>query len=338
MQNSFITILIPTFNEENFISECLKSVLDFDLPENIEIEILVIDGMSTDRTVRIINENFGSVSNLKILNNPQRIQSYALNLGITSSKGDYILRLDAHTIYPSGYLKNLYETAVRTGADNTGGIIVTKEGDDSYQASMVQAVTTHKFGVGNSGFRTNAPEGPADTVPFGFFKKDVFEKIGLFNEKLVRAQDYEFNARLVKKGGKIWLNPKIYSYYYNQKSLLNFYKKQLFLEAPYNAYMWYLAPYTFNLRHSITLFFTSGLIIGALLLSLLPLLQFVYFPVIGLYFLLAILSSVQQSIRYKKPLHVLTLPLCFFLFHFLHGIGVVTGLVKILFKKAPIFK
>ena len=168
-----------------------------------------------------------------------------MNLIIKKGEGDYILRLDAHTIYDREYLKNCLETALRTNSDNVGGVLRTLPGSTSYSAKVVQALSTHPFGVGNSSFRIGAEEGSVDTVPFGFFKRSIFDKVGLFDERLLRAQDYELNRRIINYGGKIWLNPAIKAQYFNQPSLIKFFKKIFTLEAPYNAYMWYFAPYTF---------------------------------------------------------------------------------------------
>ena len=329
-----ISIIVPVLNEELYIENCLKSILNFDLPENISTEIFILDGNSEDNTVDIINTKFKDIN---VISNPKRIQSTALNIGINKSKGDYILRLDAHSTYPKTYLKDLYETSLKQGSDNTGGVVKTHPGGSGYGAQIVQALTTHIFGVGNSGFRLGKKEGVVDTVPFGFFKREIFDKVGLFDERLARAQDYEFNRRIINSGGKIWLNPKVIIEYYNQKYFNEFLKKQFVKEGPYNAYMWYLAPYTFSFRHLILPFFTAGVIIGGILSFLLPFISYIYFSVIILYFSFAILASIQQALTYKKPLHLVCLPLSFFLFHFLYGAGTIVGLFKLIFKKSPVF-
>ena len=338
MPKSIISIIIPTYNEEKHIEKCLLDVLAFSIPENYEIEILVIDGDSRDKTIGIVKELIKIDSRIKLLDNPNRFQSFAMNIGINNAKGDWILRLDAHTFYPNNYLNNLFEIAVKTGADNCGGLITTYPGDESYSAALVQALTTHAFGVGDSGFRTGIREGDVDTVPFGFFKREIFGKIGLFDERLVRAQDYEFNKRIIKYGGKIWLNPQIRAEYFNQKSIVAFYKKQIKLEAPYNAYMWYLAPYTFTYRHAITGVFATGIIGGILLSPFFSFIKYAFFSVMALYFILAFISAIQQARRYKKLLHIVTLPISFFLYHFLHGIGVLVGLLRLATGTAQVQK
>jgi glycosyltransferase involved in cell wall biosynthesis len=333
-----VSIIIPVYNEELHIESCLKSILAFsDLDKN-EYEILVIDGMSDDKTVEIVNRQSSLNSKIKVMTNPDRIQSYALNIGISHAKFDYIMRLDAHCIYPADYLQKSMETAIRTDADNVGGIIITHPGGDYYGAKLVQALTTHKFGVGNSGFRTGATEGLADTVPFGYFKKSIFKRIGLFDEKLIRCQDYEFNRRITNNGGKIWMNPFIQSHYFNQPTLWKFLKKQIFKEAPYNPYMWYLYRYTFAYRHAITGVFTFFFILGLFMSFFFVWAKFLFLGVMGLYAILAILSSVQQALKYKEILHLITLPFSFFLFHFLHGIGILTGICKLILGVAPVQK
>ena len=333
-----ISIIIPCRNEEKFIENCIKSVRNFSIPDNIEIEILVIDGKSIDNTKKIVLSLINIDSRIFLIENPYIFQSFAINIGIKNAQGLWVMRLDAHSYYPNNYLCDLYNTAIETNADNCGGQLITKPGGGSYVAALVQALTTHPFGVGDSGFRTGVKEGEVDTVPFGFFKREIFEKIGFFDERLVRAQDYEFNKRIINNGGKIWLNSNIVAHYYNQKSIFRFFKKQIFLEAPYNAYMWYLAPYTFTYRHAITGVFATG-VIGGLLFS--PYSQFVrsvFMIVMALYVLLAVVSGIQQARRYQKMLHLFTLPICFFLYHFIHGIGVLVGLFRLATGISPVQK
>ncbi len=185
-----------------------------------------------------------------------------MNRGLDLARGRWIMRLDAHTIYPPDYLLRCHETAARTGAANVGGICITQPGGTGYQAQLVQALTTHKFGIGDSGFRTGATAGPRDTVPFGFFRRELFDEIGRFDERLVRAQNYEFNRRIAAAGQTVWLDPRIQSRSFNQPTLQAFYRKQFLYEAPYNAYLWCLATYAFAPRHAITGVFALGVLGG----------------------------------------------------------------------------
>jgi|TARA_B110000438_G_C15770672_1_gene631756 glycosyltransferase involved in cell wall biosynthesis len=338
MNSKLITIIIPVRNEQDYIENCLDSINNFEIPINYKYEILIIDGKSSDKTLeKVLNyKNKNKLKNINIYNNENITQAFALNLGIKKANGSRILRLDAHCTYPKNYLALLIETSERTNAENIGGIIITKPGAKNYSAQLVQAITSHSFGVGNSGFRIGIKEGKVDTVPFGFFKKELFEKIGLFDTRLLRAQDYEFNRRITKNGYNVWLNPAINAIYYNQKSIIQFYIKQFFKEAPYNAYMWYLAPYTFAVRHMITLFFSLGFLGGLMLSPISLIIKYIFYSVMLLYTLLAFFSAAQQSIKYKKITHFFILPISFFLYHFIHGLGVIIGLLKLIFRKAPV--
>lgn len=331
-----IDIAIPVLNEELHLKGCLDSVLNFALPGEVTCTIYILDGGSTDRTRDIAEEYRKEHKNIILLYNAQRIQSCALNMVIRQGNGDYLLRLDAHSYYPENYLELCLETADKYGADNVGGCVVTRPGGSCYQAALVQGLTTHWFGVGNSAFRLSPKEAHADTVPYGFFKRSVFDRIGYFDERLVRAQDYEMNRRITNAGGQVWLNPKIEVYYYNQPCLLKFYEKQIFKEAPYNAYLWWVAPYAFAPRHAVTSVFAIGVLGGITLSHLIPWLQQCFTFLMILYCLLACLSSLQQAIRYHQFRHMIFLPFCFFGYHFLHGIGVLGGIFRLLTRTAPV--
>lgn len=331
-----VSIVIPVLNEAAFIERCLESVLAFDLPPGIETEILVLDGGSTDGTRDIVAAAMERNARIQLLDNPGRIQATALNTGIQRARGEYILRVDAHSTYRREYLRLCLETAQRSGADNVGGLFVTQARGSGYQAALVQALTTHRFGVGDAGFRVDAGEGPADTVPYGFFRREVFSRLGWFDERLERAQDYEFNRRIWAAGGTVWRNPAIRVYYYQQPTLAAFYRKQLLREAPYNAYLWYLAPYAFAARHAITALFAAGVLGGIAVTLFSPVLAKVFGGVMALYLILALLSALQQAVRYRRVLHVVALPPCFFLYHFLHGVGVLAGLGRLATGTAPV--
>ena len=331
-----VSILIPCYMEREFIRGCLDSVRAFDVPDGWSAEVIVVDGMSTDGTRAIVMECAAGDSRIRLVDNIRRIQSAALNIGIAESRGEYVMRLDAHSTYPTDYLRLCLETALRTGADNTGGIAVTMPRGEGYGAKLVQALTTHKFGVGDSGFRTGAAGGEVDTVPYGFFKRSVFDRVGLFDERLIRAQDYEMNARIRLAGGKIWMNPAIQLRYYQQPDLPTFIRKQIVKEAPYNAYMWYVAPYSFRIRHAVTGVFAAGMILGLLLASATRPIAWLFGATMALYAALALASAFQQALRYREVRHVFVLPVSFFLYHFLHGTGVLFGLCRLATGTAPV--
>jgi glycosyltransferase involved in cell wall biosynthesis len=338
MTEKTVAIIVPCRNEENHIGACLESILSFVLPAGTTIEVLVLDGGSTDRTRSIISEMARNHQQVRYLDNPGRYQGCAVNLAVRNTRADYFFWMGAHTHFPANYVQLCLETALRTGADVVGGFCVTQPGGHNYGAQLVQALTTHRFGVGDSSFRTGAKEGPVDTVAYALFTRKVFDTVGYLDERLIRAQDYEFNQRIRVAGMTIWFNPAIQCSYHNIASLAAFYRKQILLEAPYNAYMWYLASYAFTLRHSITGVFAVGVLGGLAFSRLTAWIAWPFAGVMSLYAILAVLSALQQAVRYRRPAHVIVLPFCFFGFHFLHGLGVLVGLARLVTGSAPVQK
>ncbi len=332
-QNVLVSIIIPCYNESKFIDSCLRSVYDFE-PIAGAFEVLVIDGMSKDGTRDVLARWCAEHPNLRMLDNPAKIVPNAMNIGIRAAQGAWIVRLDAHSEYPANYLRLCIETSQRTGADNVGGVFITVPRGTGREAQLVRALTTHKFGVGDADFRLDSSEGPADTVPYGCYQRAVFDRIGWYDERLVRDQDYELNRRLSKAGGQIWLNPAIQIKYYNQGTLRGL-LRQAYFTAQWNAWMWYLAPYTFSPRHAIPGAFVAGLIIGALSSLLIPILWIPFLLVVALYALLAIGSGVQQSRRYGLWMLPI-LPFLFLAYHLAYGAGTLWGGVLLAVRQAPV--
>jgi glycosyltransferase involved in cell wall biosynthesis len=332
-----VSVVIPCLQEALFIERCVRSVLAFDTPSNVMMsEVLILDGGSTDGTRDIVKRLAEEDSRIKLLDNPKRIQSTALNIALQITGGEYIMRLDAHSFYPSNYLALTVETSLRTGCQNVGGLFIAQPRGPTYQASLVQALTTHRFGVGDAGYRTGAGEGPADTVPYGFFRRELFERLGLFDERLVRAQDYEFNRRIIAAGGCVWRNPAIQVMYFQQPDLWSFIRKQVVREAPFNAYLWYLAPYAFAVRHAITGVFALGVIAGVALSPFSVAIRLGFATIFGIYLATGLVAAVQQAIRYRMLRHMLFLPPAFFVYHFTHGLGLLFGLLRLVTRTAPV--
>jgi len=214
--NPSVSVLIPVRNEENYIARCLDSILANDYPKD-RLEVLAIDGMSSDASREIVGQYAKRFSFIRLLENPERIVPAALNIGIANAKGEVIMRMDAHSIYPQNYISGLIAWLEKSGADNVGGIWITRPANNTSIARAIAIGLAHPFGVGNSYFRIGT-SGPrwVDTVPFGCYRREVFDRIGLFDEELARNQDEEFNFRLATHGGRILLVPEIESYYYSR--------------------------------------------------------------------------------------------------------------------------
>lgn len=215
----FVSVILPCRNEARIIATCLESVIENEYPKE-HLELLVVDGLSDDETREIVTEFCERFPWIRLLDNNRRITPTALNIGIRSARGQIVIRMDAHTIYPPDYISKLVDWTERSKADNVGGICITRPATQTPKAQAIAIGLSHPWGVGNSHFRigVSAPKW-VDTVPFGCYRREVFDKIGLFDERLIRNQDDELNHRLIKSGGRILLVPEIVSYYTARESL-----------------------------------------------------------------------------------------------------------------------
>ena len=214
-----VSLIIPCRNEEHFIAKVIDDLLAQDYHKE-KVEILIADGRSEDRTREIIAQKAASNATIKLVDNPEKIVPFGLNRAIKESKGEIIIRIDAHCEYPSNYISRLIEIHTSHKAANVGGVCDTLPGNESFTANAIAIATSHSFGVGNSYFRIGVTNITAvDTVPFGCFSRSLFDEIGLFDEDLVRNQDDEFNARIVNAGGKILLIPDLIIKYFARPSI-----------------------------------------------------------------------------------------------------------------------
>ena len=329
-----VSVIIPARNEASFMDQCLRSVFSAD-PVAGGFEVLVVDGMSMDGTRQILADWCQKQNNLRVLDNPLGIVPSAMNIGISAARGQWIIRLDAHSEYPADYFVRCLETSRRTSADNVGGAVISVALNESVQGKIVRALTTHWFGVGNSAPRTKAREGWTDTVPFGCYRREVFSRIGLYDERLVRNQDYELNRRLLKTGGRIWYDPAIQILYYNQSSLRGLFR-QAFGTGQWNPWMWFVAPYSFAWRHAVPTAFVGALLFASLLFLMTPSVASTLFTAMLIpYLLLALSASFHQASRYGACVF-LTLPGLFFSYHVIYGLGGLWGLCLLLTRRSPV--
>ena len=215
----FVTVLIPCRNEERFIASCLDSVLNGDYPQD-RMEVLVIDGRSDDRTPWILQQYSRRHPHVRVLENPRQITPAALNIGLRAARGEVIARVDAHAVYPDDYLSRLVSALEETGADSVGGVIDTRPSVDTAVGRAIAAAMSHPLGVGNSHFRVgSSTRRTVDHVPFFCCGKEVFDRVGNFDEELIRNQDGEFSTRLIRNGGKIVLIPDVVARYFARDSM-----------------------------------------------------------------------------------------------------------------------
>lgn len=323
---------MPVRNEEEHIRASLQSLVDQSHPAS-ECEIIVVDGQSSDRTREIIEEMRERNPQVRCLDNCAGIVPTAMNIGIRAASGEIIIRADGHNVYPRDYAANCVKYLAHTGADNVGGPCVTVAADGSFNARLVAAILSSPFGVGNSKFRTSREEGFVDTVPFGAFRRVVFDRVGMYNEKLVRNQDNELNARIRKAGGTIYLTPALTTHYHPVKTFHGLLKYAL------KTSKWHI----FTLRENRESMGARHLAPAVFLILLLVLLPASFASVIALSLLIAMMSAYlgagfYYSLRAKtkgERVVALVQPFATFCFHIAYGAGTLFGL-RYLFQQPSV--
>lgn len=327
-----LSVLCPIYNEEKYISQFLDSLLQQDYPKD-DLEILLIDGMSKDKTRDIVAYYTSKYTFIRIIDNPDKIVPCAMNRGIAAAKGDIIMRLDAHASYQPDYFSVLVKGLKRLHADNVGTVCKTDVLNKTPKTLAIREVLGNKFGVGNSTFRTGIDkEQEVETVPFGCWPKEVFEKYGKYDERLVRNQDIELNKRIIRGGGKIYILPDTYCTYLARETW-HALAKNNYGNGKWNILTVYYTRLfsSLSVRHFIPLLFVLSLIIPLLL-------ALIWWPfaLVSAASLLAytgLLSIVSLKLAIKKKLNFFYLLATFFVLHLSYGWGSLIGILSLPFSK-----
>lgn len=322
-----VSLIVPVLNEERFVEDCIRSLQKQDIPAN-QIEIILVDGNSSDGTMEILRRlERENPQQIRVLENPKRIQSAAVNLGAKYARGEYIARIDAHAEYPSNYVSTCIQLLQEKNAVNAGTAWHTEAKTE--KGKIIAKMLTTSFAVGGSGFRVGAESGYVETVPFGTFRKDYFLEIGGFDERLARSEDNEINYRICKRGDKIYMTNEIFVTYYCRETI-NALGKMACANGKWAVIAAKLCPGSMLLKYFVPLAFVVSLIALPLLSLLWKGFGILLGLELGLYFLLALGSSLQKTRKWKEILVMLVL---FPVFHVCYGIGSVSGIWSLLRRK-----
>lgn len=327
-----VSIICPVYNEEKYIDMCVMSILSQDYPKE-NLELFFVDGGSTDKTVETLNKYIAANSHIHLLDNPQRTVPYALNKGIEHSHGDVIIRIDGHCVYPQDYVSTLVKYLYELKADNVGAVWHTVPANDSSICHAIAIASSHPFGVGGSMHKIGAKDiMRTDTVPFGCYKREVFNKIGLFDNELTRNQDDEFNARLINHGGSIYLIPQLKINYTARDTL---YKmcRMYFQYGLFKPLVNKKLGSPATVRQFFPLLFLLGVVLGGMLSFAADWIMWTYFTVLILYLIIGLVIGCKFAIKHHKPLLTILMPYVFACVHLSYGYGYLVGIYKILTKK-----
>ena len=205
MDSRDVAVVLPVRNEASTLANAVRSVLDQEVPAGLEVCLAV--GPSTDDTLILAEALADTEPRVIVVDNPVGVTSAGLNAAIRATRAPIVVRVDGHAELPPGYVARSVATLERTGAVNVGGIQEPR-GTTAFEAAVGRAMAS-RFGAGDARFHYGGPEGPVDTVYLGVFRREAIEAVGLFDEMLVRNQDYELNHRLRRAGGTVWFDPAL---------------------------------------------------------------------------------------------------------------------------------
>ena len=327
-----VSVIIPCYNEEATIRKLLEALRSQTYPLS-KMEVVISDGFSTDRTREVIAEFQKEHADLavRVVDNKAKTIPSGVNQAIRESRGEIIVRLDAHSMPIPEYVERCVDALQSGKGDNVGGVWEIRPGADTWIAESISFAAAHPLGVGDAMYRLNAKPGAVDTVPFGSFRRSLIQKIGAFDETLLANEDYEFNTRVREAGGVVWLDPSIRTVYFSRSTLgklaaqywrYGFWKFKMLKRYPHTLRWRQALPPVFVLILSVLIVLSLGLTIAQLLLAL----------QLSTYFFVLGLASLQLAIKTRKGFFLWGLPLAIATMHITWGAGFLWSGITSIFK------
>lgn len=325
-----VSVIMPVFNERDCIEQCLLSVLAQDT-NGFELEVLVIDGNSTDGTIELASSIAAGDGRVRLLYNPDRKTPFAFNLGLRSARGEYVCILGAHSVYPPDYISVCLQELQRHGAVGCSGRVLTSPTDDTLQANLTAWTLGSRFASSPTSVRTRT-EGFVDTIPFPVFRKEPLLEIGGYDEALHRNQDNDMNQQLRARGHRLYVTSRTHSIYRAQPTLTALWK-YAFRTGSWNGISMRHKPASMSFRHVVPLLFVTTLLalIGVGVLFPRVHWPYAYSPiaavplVLAAHFTLGVVAASATAVR-NKALAPLLLPPVFLAFHIVYGFGTLVGM------------
>jgi succinoglycan biosynthesis protein ExoA len=324
-----ISVIVLCRNEKDFIARCLDSLIANDYPKD-RFEVLVADGMSQDGTRGIVESYSQKHAFLKLVDNPKKIPATAANEGIKVARGDLVMIAGAHAVYPSDYVsKCVAYSQSHPEADNVGGVRGTEPRDKTIMGNSIAYVSSHYFGAGTAAYhRGGSAPIWVESVWGGCYRRDIFGRVGLYNESLVVGEDREFNQRLRGLGGKVLLAPEIKCTYYARSNVLEYCRWALRMGFwPFYAGRLVGRP-LWSLRNFVPLAFVASLALSLAASWWTPAGWFILGAVLSTYILMSLTSSAALVIRERDLCYFLVVPFVFGVTHILYGFGSIYGLLR----------
>jgi glycosyltransferase involved in cell wall biosynthesis len=314
-----VSVIVPCFNEENTIYLLLDALYAQTYPR-AEMQVIIADGMSTDHTrerIAAFHQMHADLQ-IKVVDNPAGTIPTGLNRAIAAADGEFIVRLDAHSVPQPDYVARCQHALEQGLGDNVGGVWEIRPRGSGWQARSIAVAAAHPLGVGDAYYRYADCAQSVDTVPFGAFRRSLVEKVGYFDESLLTNEDYEFNTRVRQSGGTIWLEPAIRSIYFSRDDLAGL-ARQYWRYGYWKARMLSRYPESLRWRQALPPFFVLTLFVGLLGSFWVPAIRWVFVLELTAYILVLLLAGIQRGIKHRDMALIFGVPLAIATMHLTWG-------------------
>ena len=328
-----VSIIVPCYNEQSTIRLLLEALLEQTFPR-ADMEVIIADGMSSDDTrgeIAAFQDDFPDLD-VRVVDNTLRSIPSAVNRAIEASRGGIIVRLDAHSKPYPDYVTNCVDAIEAGLGDNVGGVWEIHPGVDTWIARSIAVAAAHPLGGGDAMYRHAKKAAEVDTVPFGSFRRVLIDRIGLFDETLLTNEDYEFNTRIRKAGGRIWLDPSIRSVYFARSTFVELARQYW----RYGYWKWRMLkryPDTIRWRQALPPLFVLSLLVLFLVSVFIPVFGFVLLGELIVYLSVLFAAGIKAAIHSGTPGLSVGLPLAIPVMHITWGSGFLWSILNTSIKK-----
>lgn len=328
----FVSIIVPCLNEQETIRFLLEAVAAQSYPRE-RFDVVIADGMSSDATREVI-ESFrqkNHIPAISVVDNRERNIPAGLNTAIKHAKGEILLRMDAHSIPEKDYIERCVSALQAKLGSNVGGVWEIKPGKPGMTALAIAIAAAHPLGVGDARYRYAKTAGEVDTVPFGAFYRSLVDEIGLYDESLLTNEDYEFNVRIRKHGGKIWLDPAIRSTYFSRSTFPEL-LRQYWRYGYWKVKMLKKYPETVRWRQVLPPVFVASLLVFGILAPFFSSIKWLLLSEAAVYASVYLFVGVHTAWMSKKAGLIVLVPLAIVCMHLAWGGAFLVSLMDEILK------
>lgn len=328
-----VSIIVPCYNEEGTIRLLLDAIYQQEYPRQ-QIEVVIADGLSTDRTRQEIAAFQAEHPDLQleVVENQKRIIPAGLNRAIEEANGEIIVRLDAHSMPYPDYVTRCVADLLQGFGQNVGGVWKIRPHRSTAAARAIAAAAAHPLGVGDAHYRYADRAQQVDTVPFGAFRRQLILEIGGFDESLLTNEDYEFNVRVRRSGGKVWLDPAIRSVYFARPTYQAL-ARQYWRYGYWKARMLWSYPDTLRWRQFLPPIFLLSLVSLAIVALFFPAAAWVLLVEVIMYLLALLAASIPLAVKNSDPFLAVGIPGAIATMHLSWGAGLISNFVRLFFLR-----